>query len=308
MKAIQYNAYGGVEQMHLTDRVLPSLKAAELLVEVHAASVNPVDLKIRRGEMKLFTGTKFPRGMGSDFAGTVTQSNSPRFKAGDAVFGFVPFKDAQTFAEQAIVSTELTYLKPEHLSFEEAACLPMAGTAALRALLEKGALQSGNRVLVIGCTGGVGMMAVQIAKANNANVTGTCSASDLALAKSLGADEVLDYKKTSLSDFSGPYDIVFDTVGIFTFGQIKPLLTQKGIFLELNPKPFNLLFQLFNSRLKPLITQVRQEDLAALAKLASEHHLRPVIGQTVSLDQAIQTLADFEQGKRVVGKTVIQIP
>ncbi|HRR09329.1 MAG TPA: NAD(P)-dependent alcohol dehydrogenase [Rhodothermales bacterium] len=307
MQAIQYKAYGSPAEMQLTERKPAPLKRGELLIEIHAASINPVDWKIRQGEMKMLTGSSFPRGMGSDFAGVVAASNAPRFKPGDEVFGFIPFKTAQAFGEQAVASADLTVHKPAGLSFSAAACLPMAATTALRALKEKGGLQAGMKVLVNGCTGGVGVFAVQIAKALGAEVAGTCNASSLALAKELGADMALDYKKTDILDLPTRFDLVFDTPGTLSFSQAKAILQPKGIFLELNPKPLSLILQVFNSRLKPIITSVRQEDLEALAHLASQGKLRPFIGHEVSLQDAIPTLIRMEEGVRTTGKTVIRV-
>lgn len=308
MKRIQYTRYGAPAEMQLTETATPTPAPGEVLVRVRAASINPVDWKIRQGEMKMFTGSTFPKGMGCDFAGEVVRTNAPGFQPGDAVLGFMPFKESAAFGEFACVKAELTVKMPGSLSYEQAACLPMAATAALRALTDKGQLASGMRVLVNGATGGVGMFAVQIAKAKGAHVTAVVNTANIEVARQLGADRVVDYTKESALSGDQRYDIIFDTPGTFEFSQAKAFLAPKGVFLELNPKPAHLLRQLFDRRVRPIITTVRKQDLEALAQMAGRGQLKALIGQTVPLERAVAAITALEQGQKVNGKTVIVMP
>jgi NADPH:quinone reductase-like Zn-dependent oxidoreductase len=309
VKAITYQQYGSVEVMQLSEVPMPKIQADELLVKIQAASVNPVDWKIRNGEMKIMTGKNFPKGMGFDFAGMVEEvgGSVSGFKKGDAVFGWIPYKMANAFGEYAVVKANLTVNKPANISFQEAACLPMAGVAALKALTGKGALQQGQEVLINGCTGGVGLLAVQIAKAYNAKVTGTCSPGALEVAKNIGVDTVIDFTKQNILDYGKHFDIILDTSGKLPYAKAKAILTASGKFLDLNFTPLGMLKSLISSQYKAIITSVRKQDLEQLAKFATDGNIKPYIGKTFALAEAIEAIKSLEQGGKVTGKAVLSI-
>ena len=313
--ALRYDRYGGPEVMDWREVPEPMPGPGEVSIRVKAASINPVDIKVRQGEMKIVTGRRMPKGMGSDVAGVLERVGTgvSDLRPGDAVFGYIGFRTANSFGEIAIAKAELVVRKPEGVSFEDAACLPQAGVAALQALKDKAKLQQCHQVLVIGCIGGVGQFVVMVAKALGASVTGLCRAGQEAEARKLGCDRVVNTTEQARKDASASYDVVFDTPGVLKVAEAMGLLKPKGVFLDLNPKPANLLgsFLLnpFRSRKHhPLITSVRRADLLALAEIASRGTLHPIIGRVAPMDTAVQVLTAIERGDRSPGKTVFVNP
>jgi NADPH:quinone reductase-like Zn-dependent oxidoreductase len=176
MKRIHYQKYGGPELMRLEEIEPASPGNGQVLVRVRAAAANPMDWKVRNGDMKLMTGRRFPRGLGHDFAGTVVRVGEgvTRFKAGDDVLGVTSMKAQGAFAEMVVAEEGSIVVKPARLSFEEAAALPTVGVAAWQSVIDKGKLQAGQKVFVNGCLGGVGRAATQIALMHGASVGGSC--------------------------------------------------------------------------------------------------------------------------------------
>lgn len=211
MRAIIYNSYGKQENFHWTEKPIPTAKENEILVKVKASSINPVDWKIRKGEMKLFMNKKFPKGLGVDFAGTVENIGNgiTKFKKGDDVFGWLPYNMAGSVAEYVIATENLTVKKPKNISYAEAATLPMACIATMVALIDNGKVMPGMKVLINGCTGGVGQFAVMIAKLRGAKVTGTCNTSSVETAKKIGVDVVVDYSKIDILKSTAMFDVIF---------------------------------------------------------------------------------------------------
>lgn len=179
MKRVQYHRYGGPEELRVEEVALPEPGDGQIRVRVRAAAANPMDWKIRKGEMKMMTGRRFPRGLGHDFAGVVEAvgPNVTRFKPGDEVFGATGLKESGTFAEALVTEDKTVFLKPQSLSFEEAAALPIVSATAWTALIDKARLQAGQRVFITGCLGGVGRIAARIATMRGAEIAGSCSAS-----------------------------------------------------------------------------------------------------------------------------------
>lgn len=312
MHALRYDRYGGPEVMEWRTLPEPIPADGEVSVRVKAASINPVDIKVRQGEMKIMTGRRMPKGMGSDVAGIVERVGPgvSELKAGDAVFGYIGFSSANSFGELAIAKADLLVKKPEGITFEEASCLPQAGVAALQALKDKAHLRTGQHVLVVGCTGGVGQFVVMVAKALGAQVTGICRAEQTDSAAKLGCDRIIHSTDEAKHHAPNGYDVIFDTPGALRTAQAMAMLSDKGVFLDLNPKPANLLGAFLlnpfrNRKHRPLITAVRRADLLALADLATRGALRPLIGRVAPMHSAVQLLTAMELGERSVGKTVL---
>ncbi len=314
MKKITYKTYGRNHSTKLSDvENLRLCDSREIIIRVKASSLNPVDWKIRNGDMKMFTGSNFPRGMGSDFAGVIEEVASEKcgFSPGDRVFGFLPFKVAGAFSEQVIAEANLIGRIPAQLSFEEAACLPMAGSAALTALTRKTKIIAGDRVFIAGCVGGVGHIAVQVAKSLGAHVSGSCSTMDFDLARSLGVDEVYNYEDPSSAEIT-PCGIIFDTAGKMCNKEIKKILKKdtksseaKPAYINLNPTPSSLLFSIFSRTHKNVITTVNLELIRALESLAKQGRIRPHIGLSFPLENAVEIIEKVETGKlKVKGKIV----
>jgi NADPH:quinone reductase-like Zn-dependent oxidoreductase len=307
MRRIQYSAYGGPEVMRLEDYEPRSPGPGEIRVRVKAAAINPVDWKVRAGVMKFMTGRSFPRAMGSDFAGVVEHVGEKvgRIKVGDEVFGTASLKSAGAFAPVVVTQEKLVALKPKHLSFEHAACLPIAGVTAWRGLFEKAKVRMGQRVFVNGCAGGVGQAAVQIAKSFGATVAGSCSQASIAFAQRLGIDAIVDYARDDLTRLQGNFDVVFDTAGTLPLASGFALLAKDGVMVDINPTAGKLLRGLFSSRYKALIGATSIETLDALARLTATGKFTMYIGRTASLEESLQLLSDLELGKRPQGRAVI---
>ncbi|MFZ2197857.1 MAG: NADP-dependent oxidoreductase, partial [Thermodesulfovibrionales bacterium] len=213
MKAVVIEKYGGADVLEIKDIPLPVVEDQDLLIEVHAASVNPVDWKIREGYFKEMIPYKFPLVLGWDVAGVVkeTGASTTLFKAGDRVFSRTDIARNGTYAEYVAVDEGLVALLPDNLSFREAAAVPLACQTAWQALIEMAHVKQGDKVLIHAASGGVGTFAVQIAKYRGAYVTATCGTANTRLVKSLGADEVIDYTATDFSEVLHDFDIVLDT-------------------------------------------------------------------------------------------------
>jgi NADPH:quinone reductase-like Zn-dependent oxidoreductase len=307
MKRIQYHSYGGPERMRLEDFELPRPGAGQVAVKVKFASINPIDWKVRRGELKLVTGRSFPRAMGQDFSGTVLAVGPGviRVKAGDAVFGLAALKDGGSFGEAVITGESFVALKPEGCSFEQAACLPTVGVTAWNGLVDKAALKSGQRVFVNGCTGGVGEATVQLARMLGATVAGSCSPSAMCRAQDLGVDPAFDYQRTELSEIAGRFDIVYDTSGQMPRDTGLHLLRGRGVFLDIHPTPYKFLLSLLNRRTKVVVCTPRLEILDTIASGAAEGKIRMTIGEVVPLTRAIGLITDLENGRRIGGKGLV---
>lgn len=312
MKSIKFDSYGGQEKMYWIDEAIPSPKEKQILVKVKAVSINPIDWKVRNGEMKLFIDKKFPKGLGSDFSGIVESigSNESKFKKGDEVFGWLSYQMAGSVAEYCIADENMTAFKPANMSFVEASTLPMACFATMTALIDNGKIKKGDSVLINGCTGGVGQFAVMIAKNFSATVTGTCSTNSIETAKQLGVDNIIDFTKLNVLQGSRKFDIIFDTAGNLKFSQSKEIMNDKSIFLELNPNPINLIFggikNIFSSKkVKSIIAKASPEKLDVIAIRASQGNLKPIIGKQYEFNDALTAYKNMENGEKNIGKTVI---
>ncbi|MCK7555467.1 NADP-dependent oxidoreductase [Chitinophaga sedimenti] len=219
MKAAVLAHYGAPENFEVKEVQVPEIQEGQILVHNYASSVNPVDTMVRRGTLKLVSGLFGEHIIGSDFAGVVNASKSSRFKPGDEVFGFKNAVAGHAYAEYVVVDENNAALKPNNINFTEAASMPLVALTAWQGLTREGKLQAGQRVLINGCTGGVGCMAVQLAKHMGAIVTGTCSTHHKLLAGELGCDEVIDYEKEQLPE-DGRFDVIFDTAARLTLSDV----------------------------------------------------------------------------------------
>jgi NADPH:quinone reductase-like Zn-dependent oxidoreductase len=308
MKRVQYHRYGGPEVLRLEEFALAAPGRGQIRVRVRAAAVNPMDWKIRSGEMKMMTGRKFPRGLGHDFAGVVEAvgPNVTRFKVGDEVFGATGLKEAGTFAEALVTEDKTVFLKPRSLSFEEAAALPIVSAAAWTALIDKAKLQAGQRVFITGCLGGAGRVAVQIAKMRGAEIAGSCSASRRDEALALGVREIVDYRTFDANAYRGCFDVVFDTHGSLSL-RCGVMLKRGGVALHLVPTPLKMIWSMLSPRHYTIFTQVTPQSLAGIAEAVEEGKLTPKIGRTVPLSEAIPAIIELEKTSLPSGKLVIEV-
>lgn len=238
MKRLQYHRYGDPTELLFEEVTLPVPSPGQIRVRVMAASANPMDWKIRRGEMKMLSGYRFPRGLGHDFAGLIDAVGRgvERFKVGDEVFGLTSIRQAGAFAEFLVVDASNAVIKPPLVSFEQATAAMLVSVTAWTALVTKAKLNVGQSVFITGCLGGVGRAALQIARLLGAEVTGSCSASGRDEALASGASEVVDHC-FDIARYRRRFDVVFDTAGALSLGQCGMLLKPRGISLHMFQPP-----------------------------------------------------------------------
>lgn len=310
MRRIQYHRYGGPETMRLEEFELAAPQTGQVAVTVKTASVNPIDWKLRQGQLKIVTGRSFPRAMGSDFAGVV-RSVGPgvtRFKPGDEVFGIARLKESGAYADAVITRESHLALKPATLSAEQAAALATVAVVAWNGLVEHARLRPGQRVFINGCTGGVGEAAVQLARTLGASVAGSCSTASVSRAHALGVDMVYDYTTRDLSDLAelgGSFDVVFDTCGTLAVKTATRMLNTTGVFLDINATPAKFLHSALHRRHKIFNCTPTTQVLTDVARAAVDGTLRMPIGETATLDSAIDLLTDLEKGRKIGGKGLI---
>ncbi|MGK7873048.1 MAG: NAD(P)-dependent alcohol dehydrogenase [Xenococcaceae cyanobacterium] len=313
MKAVTINQYGSTNVLHYADVEKPSIKTNQLLVKVHASSVNPIDWKIRNGMLKVLTGNKFPMLLGFDVSGEVVEVGEKvtGFKPGDSVYAYLDPLPGGAYAEYAAVSAQVACLKPSNMTREQAAAVPLAATTALQALRDKGQIQKGQKLLINGASGGVGTFAVQIAKAWETEVTAVCSGKNVELVTSLGADKVIDYTQQDFTKDAAKYDIIFDVVSNRSFSECKNSLLPKGIYVTLLPSP-DILLQSFltffspGKKAKLFIAKANGKDLAYLKDLIEAGKIRSVIDRTYPLSEVAAAHAYSEEG-HAAGKIVITV-
>ena len=307
MKAIIYESYGAADLMKLADIPKPTAGKGEVVIKMAAASINPVDWIIRSGVMKMMTGKKFPRGIGCDVAGIV-DSVGPEVSSvapGDEVFGWIPLKTSNALAEFALVPATTVVKKTANISFEQMAALPMAAVTAYKALVGKGKLSAGKKVLINGASGGVGLFALQIAKKFDADVSGTCSAANVELVKKFGANTAIDYRTENILEQNVKYDIILEASAKLTCKAAKTIMAKKGRFLDLNATPARMIFGALSRKYYAIMTTVVREDLELLVKLVEEGTLQAHIGKQVPLESAIEVLTSLEDGNKVPGKVIV---
>lgn len=309
MKRLEYQQYGGPQVMRVAPFTLDVPGEGQVAVRVTSAAINPIDWKMRQGDMKIVTGKRFPRAMGMDLAGTVLAVGPgvTRFQVDDAVFGQSRFKECGALGTAVIANQNALARKPAGLDFDQAACLGSPGITAWNALFDKAGLTAGQQVFINGCMGAVGEAAVQLARSAGVRVAGTCSEADMERARALGVEQVYDYRRTDLTGIATRYDAVFDTAANLTsavgFGLLKP----GGVLLDLHPTPGKFLRAVFNRRLKLVLCTPRAELLDQLASKAGDGALRLTIGKVAPLDDAIAMITALEQGQRLGGKAVIRM-
>ena len=313
MKAVAFDRYGSAEELQYREVEKPIAKSDELLVRVRASSVNPVDWKIRQGHLQLLTGFNFPIIVGSDISGVVVEvgRDVTKFQPGDEVYTSLNPLTGGACAEYCAITESVVAIKPQNITHAEAAAVPIAGLTALQALRDLGEIQAGSKVLINGASGGVGIFAVQVAKAMNAEVTGVCSAKNQDFVKGLGADFVLDYAEVDFAKQLQKYDIILDAVGTKTFAECENVLQPEGVYISTLPSFDNLAPMFFSSfmsgkKAKLIVANVKPSDLGVLRELIESGKIEPIVDRTYSLAEVAAAHAYSETG-RAVGKIAIVI-
>jgi len=306
MKRVQYHRYGDPEELRLEEVPLREPRPGQVRVRVLAAAANPMDWKIRRGEMKMLSGFRLPRGLGHDFAGLIDAlgSGAERFKPGDAVFGVTSIRQAGAFAEYVIADAANVALKPPSVSFEQATAALLVSVTAWTALANKAKLRPGQSVFITGCLGGVGRAAVQIARLLGAEVMGSCSVSDREEALASGVSEVAD-RNFDVAQYPRRFDVIFDTAGALSLGQCATMLKPHGVSLHIVPTPAKLIGCLLSARHQVVFGKPTPEGLGAIAEALERGEIVAAIGGVAPLSEAIPAIIDLERNGVPKGKLVI---
>lgn len=318
MRAAVVDGYGGVERLQVKESEPPGEPGTgEVLVRVRASSVNPLDSKIRMGQLRFVLPAKFPLIPGFDLAGEVEAVGPEvtRFAPGDAVFGQTGGRHGGACAELALVLESALAAKPETLSFEDAAAIPMGGLTALQALRDQGELAAGEWVLIHGASGGVGHFAVQIAKIIGARITAVASGRNQELLRELGAERTIDYQTQNFLEDEGTYQVVFDAAGKSSYHLCAPLLADKGVYVTTQVGP-GTFFSVATTRVRNLFGEDRRArmvnvhpraaDLELLGRWIREGRLSPEIDQIFSLGEIRLAFEALESG-HTRGKIVVRI-
>jgi NADPH:quinone reductase-like Zn-dependent oxidoreductase len=327
VKAIVHARFGPPDLLEVKEVAKPTPREDEVLVRVHAASLNAFDWHVMRAKPFLVRVAGFgflkPKHMilGVDMAGRIEAVGNgvKRFKPNDEVFGDLSGCGMGAFAEYVCVHEDVLALKPANASFEEAAAVPMAAVTALQGLRDKGKIQPGQKVLIHGASGGVGTFAVQIAKSFGAEVTGVCSTRNVEMVRSIGADHVIDYTQEDFTRGAQLYDVILDNVGNHPLRNYRRVLTPNGTLVIVGaqsdgrwlgpmmaPLKASLLSPFVSQELVMIMAQLNQEDLNLLRNLMQEGKVTPVIDRRYGLSQVPEAIAYVEEG-HARGKVIINL-
>ncbi|HFK1682719.1 TPA: NADP-dependent oxidoreductase [Bacillus tropicus] len=331
MKAMIIDKYGKVP-MRMAEVPTPEINEYEVLAEIHAASINPIDFKIRDGKVKMLLKYEMPLILGNDFSGVITKVGSKvtRFKVGDEIYARPRKNKIGTFAEYIAIHEDDIALKPKNLSFEEAASIPLVGLTSYQALHDIMQLQKGQKILIHAGSGGVGTFAIQLAKIMGATVTTTASEAGANLVKSLGADEIINYKTEKFEDILKDYDAVFDTIGGTTLEKSFNIIKSGGNIVSVSGMPNarfgkefgsgffkTLLFSLaskkltalekkHNARYSFLFMKPSGDQLRTIANYIEAGKIKPVIDRVFPFEDA-QKAMEYSEAGRAKGKIIVKI-
>ena len=314
MKAWVINKYGGPEVLSLSGIEKPQIRDGKILIEIHYASLNPYDYKLRNGFAKLMTGNTFPKVFGGDFAGIVIESKDKRgkFKSGQKVYGFANvFKREQgSLAEYTEISPKYIRPLPPEIEPVNACAMPSAGLTAINGLQKCGQLKD-KKILINGATGGVGHLAAQIAVAKGGIVTAVCSTKNIETAEKLGVDRVIDYSKEDVLQKNDKYDIIYDAAAKLEYSATKKYLNKSGIYCT-TEESVKIIPQLFSSKFdfqtSMALSSFRgtSQDFKEMEDLMLTHGVKPVIYKTFSFDEVGKAFELLENGQ-FNGKIVIAV-
>ena len=331
MKAMIIDKYGKVP-MRMAEVPTPEINEYEVLAEIHAASIKPIDVKIRDGKVKMLLKYEMPLILGNDFSGVITKVGSKvtRFKVGDEIYARPRKNKIGTFAEYIAIHEDDVALKPKNLSFEEAASIPLVGLTSYQALHDIMQLQKGQKILIHAGSGGVGTFAIQLAKIIGATVTTTASEAGANLVKSLGADEIINYKTEKFEDILKDYDAVFDTIGGTTLEKSFNIIKSGGNIVSVSGMPNarfgkefgsgffkTLLFSLaskkltalekkHNARYSFLFMKPSGDQLRTIANYIEAGKIKPVIDRVFPFEDA-QKAMEYSEAGRAKGKIIVKI-
>ncbi len=306
MKAVRIHKYGGVDVLRYEEAPRPEPAADEILIEVRATSVNPVDWKIRQGWLQNFIPHRLPLILGWDVAGVVTQAGSQvtSLQPGDAVYARPDLARDGAYADYIVVKAAEVAHKPTTVDFEQAAAIPLAGITAWEALLMTGKLTAGQRVLIHAAAGGVGSLAVQLAKIQEAYVIATASADNQVFLQALGADECIDYRSTRFETIVKDIDLVFDTMGGEIQARSWQVLKPDGLLVSIVDPPAEREAQRWSVRCAFVFIQPNAGYLKAIADLIDAGRLHPIVSQVLPLSR-VQEAHQLSESGHMRGKLLL---
>ena len=307
IRKMRFHRFGGAEVLEL-DTVEPSLPdALQVFVQMRAASVNPVDFKIRSGKYPAVKEDRLPYTPGRDVSGIIEQcgAQSTRFSAGDEVLGIVGIGGGG-YAEKVVLDQQVLALKPASVDHVHAAAIPLAGTTAWQGLFRYGKLRAGQSVLIHGGAGGVGHFAIQFAKAKGARVFTTVSTENVAFARALGADVVIDYKAQRFEDLAKDLDLVYDLIDGETRERSWRLLKRGGVLVSTLTPPSQEIAGQHGVRALRYTVEADGKDLSDILELVASGKVKVHVQQEFPLHEAARALAAVEKG-RTVGKVVLTV-
>jgi alcohol dehydrogenase len=315
MKSIQIRRYGGNDVIDVKKTTsVPNISSGKVLVSVKASGVNPVDWKIREGYFQQLIQLQFPSTLGMDFSGVVEQigevnSDALDFKQGDEVYGQASISSGGSgaFADLAMANKDSIAHKPKTLNHIEAAGLPLVGVSAWQAVVENIGSSKDQKILIHGGAGGIGSIAIQLAKHLGAYVATTVSTNDKQFVQELGADQIIDYKKEKFEDILQDYDAVFDTVGGETNKRsFRVLKKGSGIIVSTLEQPNSELMSQYGIKALFLFSQVNRQRLIKLAQWVDQNNIRVNIAKTFPLDEASKAL-EYQKDAHPRGKVVLTL-
>lgn len=309
MKAIIMNQYGESEELVETELSKPEINPDQVLIEMHATAINPIDWVMRSGYMAESMPVEFPFILGWDAAGVIAEvgQDVTQFKVGDEVFAR-PATENGTYAEYIAVEEDLVALKPNNISFNEAASVPLAGLTAWQCLVDFGQIQAGDKVLIHAGSGGVGSLAIQIAKSFGAYVLSTASGKNEAFLKELGVDEFINYETTDFVDVAKDLDLVVDTMGGEILEKSLSVVKDGGRLVSISGEPNAEKAKEREITVKSLWLNPNGKQLAELGELIEKGEVKPYIGHTFPFTaQGLRDAHDLSATRHAKGKIVIEI-
>lgn len=311
MKAVQINKYGGSEVLKVNSNTSePQIKSGQVLVNTYASSINPFDNIVLAGYVAKMMPLTFPTTMGGDFSGVITKiaDDVTNFKVGDKIYGqAIVFNGGSgSFAEQVVSNVKNIALMPKNINYEEAASLPLVGSSAIQTLENTFKLKNGDKILIHGGAGGIGSIAVQIAKSIGAYVATTVSQKDKVFVKNLGADVIIDYENKKFEEILKNYDFVYDTIGGEITDRSFKVLKKGGIIASMKGQPNEELVKQYGVTGVAINTMTNTARLQRLTELVDAGIVKPRVDKVFPLDK-IREAFDYKLTKHPQGKVVIKI-
>lgn len=312
MKKVIYNKYGTIENLQLVEVEIPSIKPTQLLIKVKAVSINPIDIQKVEGNLKIITGSKFPKGIGVDFSGIVEEigDSNTSFKIGDEVFGALNAMKGEALAEYIVVQEQNIFKKPSNISFEKSAAMVTTGIAASY-LLENSNLNYGDEVIINGASGGVGLIALQMALQKGLKVTAVASGQGLEFIQKFKPQRIIDFTNENVLNIDGKYDAWFEISTLTSYNKAKHLLKKQSSFISLKPDPISMISAFFNNLIsekkhKVIIASPTQKHYRDISHWVTEKGIEIIISKNFQMSDFKEAYRFVKKGG-VIGKVVITV-